>query len=154
VCSLYCMRLWSNLVRESRLITDNGGVLRAKQLLAICAEVLGQKTSKLRTPEQLQRIFSATRFLRRLDRMGYAQFRRWKLYGEEALARHSTVIWLHGDALTVEYQEIPLARGHCSLLTRYKALQSGGRRPDDAKRRKKPMPLQLPLLEDPPVAQE
>jgi hypothetical protein len=45
-------------------ITDNGGVLRAMQLLAICAEVFGQETSKLRTPEQLHRIFYATRFLR------------------------------------------------------------------------------------------
>jgi len=58
------MRLWSNLVRDSRLITDNGGVLRAKQLLAICAEVLGQKTSKLRTPSScngfsMQHAFSA-----------------------------------------------------------------------------------------------
>ncbi|MGZ3622605.1 MAG: hypothetical protein ACXVCM_07105 [Ktedonobacteraceae bacterium] len=50
------------------------------------------------------------RYLRRLDRPGYAHFRRWKLYGEEALARHPAVIWLHGDVLTVEYQETPLAQ--------------------------------------------
>jgi hypothetical protein len=74
------------------------------------AAVLGQETSRLRTPEQLHRIFYATRHLRRLDRLGYAHFRRWKLYGEEALARHPAVIWLHGDALTVEYQETPLAQ--------------------------------------------
>jgi putative transposase len=74
------------------------------------AEVLGWVTNKLRTPEQLHRIFYATRFLRRLDRLGYAHFRRWKLYGEEALARHPAVIWLHGDALTVEYEETPLAQ--------------------------------------------
>ena len=74
------------------------------------AEVLGQETGKLRTPEQLHRIFYATRHLRRLDRYGYVHFRRWKLYGEEALARHAAVIWLHGDALTVEYQETPLAQ--------------------------------------------
>jgi len=166
-----------------RLITDNGGVFRAKQLLAICealdiekeyihsrqswenlvethfnvmrrmsqvhfeqvtswqgaklaherfvtdynaqphwahrkrddhrlspAEVLGQAQSRLRTPEQLHRIFYATRFLRRLNRLGYVHVRRWKLYGEEALARHPTVIWLHGDILTVEYEETPLAQ--------------------------------------------
>jgi len=166
-----------------RLITDNGGVFRAKQLLAICealdiekeyihtrqswenlvethfnvmrrmsqvhfeqvtswqgaklaherfvtdynaqphwahrkrddhrlspAEVLGQEKSRLRTPEQLHRIFYATRFLRRLNRLGYVHFRRWKLYGEEALARHPAVIWLHGDVLTVEYEETPLAQ--------------------------------------------
>src|SRR6266571_834283 len=74
------------------------------------AEVLGQETSKLRTPEQLHRIFYATRHLRRLDRLGYAHFRRWKLYGEETLARHPAVIWLHGDTLTVEYEETPLTQ--------------------------------------------
>ena len=38
------------------------------------AEVLGQETSKLRTPEQLHRIFYATRHLRRLDRLGMCIF--------------------------------------------------------------------------------
>jgi hypothetical protein len=74
------------------------------------AEVLGWVTNKLRTPEQLHRILYAVRFLRRLDRLGYVHFRRWKLYGEEGLARHPAVIWLHGDALTVEYEETPLAQ--------------------------------------------
>jgi hypothetical protein len=32
------------------------------------------------------------------------------LYREETLARHPAVIWLHSDALTVEYQETPLAQ--------------------------------------------
>ena len=36
MCSLSCMRPSSNLELESRLITDNGGVFRAKQLLAMC----------------------------------------------------------------------------------------------------------------------
>ncbi len=94
------------------------------------AEVLGQETSKLRTPEQLHRIFYATRFLRRLDRLGYAHFRRWKLYGEEAQARHPTVIWLHGDALTVEYQETPLAQ----YTVRYQLAKKHFREvPDDLK---------------------
>ena len=74
------------------------------------AEVLGQEKSRWRTPEQLHRIFYATRHLRRLDRLGYAHFRRWKLYGEEALTRHPAVIWLHGDVLTVEYEETPLTQ--------------------------------------------
>ncbi len=123
--------------------------------------------------------------IRRLDRLGYAHFRRWKLYGEEALARHPTVIWLHGDALTVEYQETPLAqytvryqpdKKHFKAVpearrfeTPYRSLQGrlweldetlwhlAKRLPDYTSRKKqqkKPMPLQLPLLEDPPVAQE
>jgi len=241
-----------------RLITDNGGVFRAKQLLAICealdiekeyiharqswenlvethfnvmrrmsqvhfeqvtswqgakltherfvtdynaqphwahrkrddnrlspAEVLGQETSKLRTPEQLHRIFYVTRHLRRLDRLGYVHFRRWKLYGEEALARHPAVIWLHGDALTVEYQETPLAqytvryqpdKKHFKAVpearrfeTSYRSLQErlwdldetlwhlASRLPDYTrrkKRRKKPTPTHLSLLEGPPADQE
>lgn len=167
-----------------RLITDNGGVFRAKQLLRICealeiekeyieprqsyqnlvethfnvmrrmsqvkfeqvtswegaklahkrfmedynsqshwafrhrtdnrhspSEVLGwTDVQRLRTREELHRIFYATRFLCRLDRLGYAHFRRWKLYGEEVLARRPAVIWLHGEALTIEYTETPLAK--------------------------------------------
>jgi hypothetical protein len=244
------------LEHESRLITDNGGVFRAKQLLAICealdiekeyihprqswenlvethfnvmrrmsqvhfeqvtswqgaklaherfvtdynaqphwahrkrednrlspAEVLGQEKSRLRTPEQLHRIFYATRFLRRLDRLGYAHFRRWKLYGEEGLARHPAVIWLHGDVLTVEYEETPLAqytvryqpdKKHFKAIPQAKRFETPYRSPqgwlwelDDTmwklakrlpdyaprKRRKKTTLLQLPLLEEPPASQ-
>jgi hypothetical protein len=67
---------------------------------------------RLLSPEDLQCIFYASRFLRRLDRWGYVQFRLWKLYGEEALTRRPAVIWVHGEALTVEveYEETPLAR--------------------------------------------
>lgn len=75
------------------------------------AEVLGwTDIQRLRTSEELHRIFYAARFLCRLDRLGYAHFRRWKLYGEEVLARHPAVIWLHGEALTIEHAETPLAK--------------------------------------------
>jgi putative transposase len=58
-----------------KLITDNGGVFRAKQLLAICEALDIEK-------EYIHRRQS------------------WE----------NLVIWLHGDALTVEYQETPLAQ--------------------------------------------
>ena len=74
------------------------------------AEVLGWVTGKMRIPEQLHRIFYATRFLRSLDRFGYARFRRWKLYAEEGLARRQTVLWLYGDTLTLEYANAPLSQ--------------------------------------------
>jgi len=147
------------------------------------AEVLGWVTNKLRTLEQLHRIFYAIRFLRRLDRLGYVHFRRWKLYGEEALARQPAVIWLHGDALTVEYEETPLAqytvryqpdKKHFKDVpdakrfeTPYRSPQGwlweldditwklAKRLPDYAprKRRKKTTLLQLALLEEPPATQ-
>jgi hypothetical protein len=72
------------------------------------AEVLGwTDVQRLRTRAELHRIFYSTRFLCRLDR---AHFRRWKLYGEETLARHLAVIWLHGEALTIEHAETPLTK--------------------------------------------
>jgi hypothetical protein len=33
-----------------------------------------------------------------------------KFDGEDQLSRHPMVIWLRGDALTVEYEETPLAQ--------------------------------------------
>ncbi len=74
------------------------------------AEVLGWVTGKMRTPEQLHRIFYATRFLRFLDRFGYARFRRWRLYAEAGLARRQSVLWLYGDTLTLEYANAPLSQ--------------------------------------------
>lgn len=75
------------------------------------SEVLGwTDVQRLRTRDELHRIFYASRFLCRLDRLGYTHFRRWKLYGEEALACHPAVIWLHGEALTIEHAETPLAK--------------------------------------------
>ncbi len=74
------------------------------------AEVLGWVTAPLRTPEELHRIFYATRFTRRLDRWGSARFRRWKLYGEEGLARRRAVLWVYGETVTLEYAETPLSQ--------------------------------------------
>jgi hypothetical protein len=77
------------------------------------AEVLGWVTSAtLRTPEQLHRIFYATRFTRRLDQWGSARFRRWKLYGEVGLARRPAVIWVYGETVTLEHSETPLTQYH------------------------------------------
>lgn len=74
------------------------------------AEVLGWVTGKLWTQEQLHHIFYAHRFLRHLDRFGYARFRRWRLYGEEGLPGQQTILWLYGDTLTLEYANAPLSQ--------------------------------------------
>jgi hypothetical protein len=74
------------------------------------AEVLGWVTGKMRSPEQLHRIFYATRFLRFLDRFGYARFRSFRLFAEAGLARRQSVLWLYGDTLTLEYANAPLSQ--------------------------------------------
>jgi hypothetical protein len=53
--------------------------------------------------EDLQRAFFCTRFTRKLDSLGYARFRHWRLYGEEALAGSEAALWLEPKTLTVEY---------------------------------------------------
>jgi hypothetical protein len=42
--------------------------------------------------EELRRVFFSARFVRVLDSLGYATFRRWRLYGEEGLAGSKGVL--------------------------------------------------------------
>jgi putative transposase len=73
-------------------------------------EVLGWLTGVRYREEDLERAFFSTRFTRKLDSLGYATFRRWKLYGEEALAGNEAALWLEPETLTVEYAGEPLSR--------------------------------------------
>ena len=45
-----------------------------------------------------------------LDPLGYAVWRRWKVYGEEALAGREAALWLREKTLTVEFGGEPLSR--------------------------------------------
>jgi hypothetical protein len=73
------------------------------------AEVVGWVSGRVFSPEQLDRIFYATRFGRRLDRAGYVRFRHWRLYSEEALSGRRAAVWLFKETLTVEYTAEPLS---------------------------------------------
>jgi hypothetical protein len=48
--------------------------------------VLGFVSGVRHREEELRRAFFSARFVRVLDSLGYARFRHWRLYGEEALA--------------------------------------------------------------------
>ncbi len=43
---------------------------------------------------ELHRIFYATRFGRKLDKLGSVRFRHWRMYGERGLARRHATVWL------------------------------------------------------------
>ena len=73
-------------------------------------EVLGFLTEVRHHPEDLGRAFFSTRFTRRLDGLGYATFRRWRLYGEEELAGNIAALWLGTADLTIEHDGQPLSR--------------------------------------------
>lgn len=73
-------------------------------------EVLGWVTGVRYCPEDLARAFFSVRFSRMLDPLGYATFRRWRLYGEEALAGREAALWLQEKSLTLEHAGESLSR--------------------------------------------
>lgn len=73
------------------------------------AGVLGWVIGTPQEPEELARLFAPLRYERRLDRAGYVQFRRWRVYGNRALAQAAALVWLSEETLTVEAQAEPLA---------------------------------------------
>lgn len=76
------------------------------------AAVLAWVHGRTCPPEELHRVFYATRFGRAVDRAGYVRFRHWRLYGEAGLAGDHAAVWLYGEHLTVEFADEPLAQYH------------------------------------------
>ena len=74
------------------------------------AEVLGWVSGRPVAVEDLQRVFTATRFGRTLNRAGYLRFRHWRLYAERGLAEEAVAVWLAGESLTVTFADEPLAQ--------------------------------------------
>ena len=79
------------------------------------SEVLGPLRLVRHHPEDLGRAFFSTRFVRRLDSLGYARLKHWRVYGEEGLARRQVALWLGIDGLVVEYGGDTLSRYDVSL---------------------------------------
>jgi hypothetical protein len=74
------------------------------------SEVLGFLSGVRHREEELRRAFFTSRVARILDSLGYARFRHWRLYGEEALAGREAVLWLAPESLTLEHAGEPLSR--------------------------------------------
>jgi transposase len=74
------------------------------------SEVLGFLAGVRHRPEDLQRAFFSTRFIRVLDASGYARLKHWRIYGEEGLAHSEVALWLGAESLAVEYAGDTLAR--------------------------------------------
>ncbi len=82
-------------------------------------EVLSFLPGVLRyNPEDLQRAFFSTRYIRVLDPLGYARLMNWRVYGAEALAAREAALWLDEENLTVEYQGETLSRYEVALQAR------------------------------------
>jgi hypothetical protein len=74
------------------------------------AAVLGWVKGMQPDPKVVYRVFSAICETRTLNKAGYAKFRNFLLYGEQALAGEKTLINIFQDMLTLEYGEQPLSR--------------------------------------------
>ena len=79
------------------------------------AEVLGPLAVVHYDPADLQKAFFSMRFTRKLDALGYARIKHWRVYGEEGLARCEVALWLDNDGLVVEYGGQTLSRYDVSL---------------------------------------
>jgi hypothetical protein len=91
------------------------------------AEVLGFLSGVRHREEELRRAFFTSRFSRTLDSLGYARFRHWRLYGEEALAGREAALWLAAESVTLEHDGEPLSRYDVRLAPGTGELRSVGR---------------------------
>ncbi|MGH3147986.1 MAG: hypothetical protein ACRDTR_19515 [Rubrobacter sp.] len=91
------------------------------------AEVLGFLSGVRHREEELRRAFFSSRFARTLDSLGYARFRQWRLYGEEALAGREAALWLATESLTLEHADEPLSRYEVRVEAETGELRSVGR---------------------------
>ena len=74
------------------------------------AAVLGWIKGMQPEPDLVSRVFSAICETRTLNKVGYAKFRNFLLYGERALAGEKTLINIFQNTLALEYDEQPLSR--------------------------------------------
>ena len=72
--------------------------------------VLAWVQGRIYTDAEVRRAVYAMRFVRRLNQVGYAQFKRWRIYGEISLAYQPVVIWLDQDMVTLTYADQSLRR--------------------------------------------
>jgi hypothetical protein len=64
--------------------------------------VLGWVTGVPRDFDELERIFYANRFGRRVDAYGAVRFRHWRLYAEWGVAHQPIAVWLNQESLALK----------------------------------------------------
>ena len=74
--------------------------------------------------DRVRKGFHTLRCDRRLDRLGSAHFRRWKIDGEYGLAHQQAAIWLTAENLTIAFHDQPRADESVSYDTAQKRLIS------------------------------
>ena len=91
------------------------------------SEVLGFVSGVRHREEELGCAFFSARFVRVLDSLGYARFRHWRVYGEEALAGREAALWLAAESLAVEHGGETLSRYEAKVEAGTGRLRAVGR---------------------------
>ena len=73
-------------------------------------KVLGWQNGTMYSEADVRHVFHAIRSHRRVDRVGYLQFRTWRIYAEEGLPGAHVAVWLLDETLTVVYNDDALAQ--------------------------------------------
>jgi hypothetical protein len=113
------------------------------------AEVLGFVSGARHREEELRRAYFSSRYVRVLDALGYATFRRWRVYGEEGLAGREAALWLAAESLTIEHGGETLSRYETKVEAgtgRLRAVPSSSRRHTDGTRRSSDSSRSLPWV--------
>jgi transposase len=111
-------------------------------------EVLGFVTGVRHQEEELERAFFSARFVRVLDSFGYARFKNWRVYGEEALAGSEAALWLASESLTLEHRGEALSRYEVEVEAATGRLKEVGRPRLFGASQARPQPLRLFALDD------
>jgi hypothetical protein len=93
------------------------GLIRVEKTAegALLRYSVGSPQASATIPTILEHAFFSTRFTRKLDALGYARLKHWRVYGEEGLARCEVALWLGSDNLSIEYGGQTLSRYDVSL---------------------------------------
>jgi hypothetical protein len=84
--------------------------------------VLDQARGRDLSPERLRQLFRQLQFGRTVNQYGFVSVQRFYIYAEQGLAKQRVSVWIYEDRLYIEHRQIPLARYHCRLDRRQKAL--------------------------------
>jgi hypothetical protein len=110
------------------------------------AAVLGWVQGAWCDPAELDRLFRL-RATRVLDAGGSLRFRHWRLYGERGLAGARAAVWVHGEALTIEYGTDTLAQYRVAVEADGHRLREVGQPRFFATAHASPQPFLVPLDE-------
>lgn len=103
--------------------TAHQGLLEEGFQPPIPLEVLGQVRGRFYSPEELERKFFQYLFPRTTNQYGCVTLHSYHFYIEAGLPRKRVLLWVYGDRLRAEFDNVVLAEYHCRFDERTKKVQ-------------------------------